>query len=83
MTATYKVTVVQSKDLSPITVMCPCGSAVTVALSNGPLPDQCPSCQKPVDSAAKAALAAAQRFYREAKESKFTFEFAIRDAING
>lgn len=84
MTA-YRVTTAERSDLSSVTYLCDeCGTGITIQPETARIPDQCPSCSKPLADQAKNALAAIGRFHREAKAlegqtNKPAFRFEIKN----
>ena len=79
MTA-YRISVIELGDLVEVSVTCHnCSVKVTLKAETSPIPEQCPSCNKVFDDGLKNALAALARMHREAKGSKNTLEFTIRE----
>jgi hypothetical protein len=83
MTA-YRVTAAGRSDLETITYLCDeCETGIELHPEKARVPDNCPSCSKPLPEGAKAALAAIGRFHREAKAleeqtGKPAFRFEIK-----
>jgi uncharacterized CHY-type Zn-finger protein len=80
MTAAYRVTMIESKDLENPTIVCGnCQSRTTIPIKTAPIPDRCPSCRLVFDDGFNKMLAALFRFNRETSSS-FSVEFAVKES---
>jgi len=85
MTAAYRVTVAGLNDISTVSIICECSSAVSLNFGSTRIPQACACCGKQYSESVTAALAAFGRFYREglaaeAHSGKPVFRFEIRHA---
>lgn len=85
MTAAYRVTAAQRRDVEEVTFICPeCETAVSIKIETARVPMSCSSCGAPLDEKAQSALSALARFHREARAAeeragKPLFRFDIRE----
>lgn len=90
MTAAYRITVAERRDLAIVTVICECDTALSLRIESAMIPERCASCGKPFNEKTKAALGALARFHRDGKAAEeiagkpvFRFEIRTDDEAEG
>jgi len=85
MTAAYRIIVAGLKDLSTVSVICECGSALSLNIETARIPHGCASRGKQYSENVMASLAGLGRFHREGAAAEQhsdnpVFRFEIRQS---